>query len=183
MLICTGLGDVVADGVGLAGVNHTAGTAFTFRHHSELTVHRRAGQRPAVYLPLQALALLAVLHPGVPTTEGEKSILVEALAAETRITLRTAKQVGRRTVTVTDHPPTHHLASLTGADGAPIIVEDPDLPIVFDLVVVDTVPGAVVSVRAAAVVAPLQVETHRVIRTGVPARLTFINVDTGLPIG
>lgn len=52
MLVCARLGDVVADGVGLAGVSDTAGTALALRHHGKLAVHRRARQRPAVHLPL-----------------------------------------------------------------------------------------------------------------------------------
>lgn len=52
MLVRARLGDVVADGVGLAGVGDTAGTALALRHHSKLAVHRRARQRPAVHLPL-----------------------------------------------------------------------------------------------------------------------------------
>lgn len=52
VLVCARLGDVVADGVGLAGVSDTAGAALALWHHGELTVHRRAGQRPAVHLSL-----------------------------------------------------------------------------------------------------------------------------------
>lgn len=52
MLVRARLGDVVADGVGLAGVGDAAGTALALGHHGELTVHRRARQRPAVHLPL-----------------------------------------------------------------------------------------------------------------------------------
>lgn len=52
MLVRARLGDVVADGVGLAGVGDTAGTALALRHHGKLAVHRRARQRPAVHLPL-----------------------------------------------------------------------------------------------------------------------------------
>lgn len=52
MLVCARLGDVVADGVGLAGVSDAAGTALALGHHGELTVNRRAGQGPAVHLPL-----------------------------------------------------------------------------------------------------------------------------------
>lgn len=52
MLVRARLGDVVADGVGLAGVGDTAGTALALGHHGKLTVHRRARQRPAVHLPL-----------------------------------------------------------------------------------------------------------------------------------
>lgn len=65
---------------------------------------------------------------------------------------------------------------LAGAHGAPVGVQHPDLPAVLDLVVVDTVAGAVVSVRAAAVVASLQVEAHRVVGAGVPPRLALIDI-------
>lgn len=182
MLVRACLGDVVADGVGLAGVGDTAGAALAFGHHGELTVHWWAGQRPAVYLPLQTLALLAVFHPGVTGGVGEQAVLVETLAAETRVALRTAEQVRRGVVTVTHHPPAHHLTRLTGTDGAPIVVQHPDLPIVLDLIVMDTVAGTVVSVGAATVVASLQVETHGVVATGVPARFAFVHVYARLPI-
>ena len=46
----------------------------------------------------------------------------------------------------------------------------------LNLVVMDTVSGAVVAVGAAAVVASVQVEAHGVVGTGVPARLAFINI-------
>lgn len=65
---------------------------------------------------------------------------------------------------------------LAGAHRAPITVQHPDLPTVLDLVVMDTVAGAVVSVGTAAVVASLQVEAHRVVGAGVPPRLAFINI-------
>ena len=52
VLVRARLGDVVADGVGLAGVGDTAGTALALGHHGKLAVHRRAWQRPAVHLPL-----------------------------------------------------------------------------------------------------------------------------------
>lgn len=52
MLVRARLGDVVADGVGLAGVGDTAGTALALRHHGKLAIHRRARQRPTVHLPL-----------------------------------------------------------------------------------------------------------------------------------
>lgn len=52
VLVRARLGDVVADGVGLAGVGDTAGTALAFGHHGKLTVHKRARQGPAVHLPL-----------------------------------------------------------------------------------------------------------------------------------
>lgn len=65
---------------------------------------------------------------------------------------------------------------LAGAHRAPVAVQHPDLPAVLDLVVMDTVTGAVVPVGAAAVVASLQVEAHCVVGTGVPPRLAFINI-------
>lgn len=46
----------------------------------------------------------------------------------------------------------------------------------LDLVVMDTVAGAVVAMRAAAVVASLQVEAHRVVGAGVPPRLALIDI-------
>ncbi len=46
----------------------------------------------------------------------------------------------------------------------------------LDLVVMDTVTGAVVPVGAPAVIASLQVEAHCVVGTGVPPRLAFINI-------
>lgn len=52
VLVRARLGDVVADGVGLAGVGDAAGTALALGHHGELTVHGRARQGPAVHLPL-----------------------------------------------------------------------------------------------------------------------------------
>lgn len=52
MLVRARLSDVVADGVGLAGVGDAAGTALALGHHGELAVHRRARQGPAVHLPL-----------------------------------------------------------------------------------------------------------------------------------
>lgn len=46
----------------------------------------------------------------------------------------------------------------------------------LDLAIVDAVPGAVVSVGTAAVVASVQVEAHRVVGAGVPPRLAFVNI-------
>lgn len=69
--------------------------------------------------------------------------------------------------------PIHYLA---GAHRAPIAVQHPDLPAVLDLVVMDTVTGAVVPVGAPAVIASLQVEAHCVVGTGVPPCLAFINI-------
>lgn len=116
VLVHARLGDVVADGVGLTGISDAAGTAFALGHHREFTVHMGAQQGPAVHLPLQTLALLAVLHPGVSTAVGQQAVLVQTLAAEARVTLWTAEQVSCRVLTVTHHPPAHHPASLTRAD-------------------------------------------------------------------
>lgn len=183
VLVRARLGDVVADGVGLAGVGDTAGTALALGHHRELAVHGRAGQRPAVHLALQALALLAVLHPGVPAAVGEQAVLVQTLAAQAGVALGAAEQVGVGVVAVANHPAAHHLAGLAGAHGAPIAVQHPDLPTVLDLVVMDTVTGAVVAVRAPAVVASVQVEAHGVVGTGVPPRFAFINIYARFPTG
>lgn len=46
----------------------------------------------------------------------------------------------------------------------------------LDLVVMNTISGAVVPVGTPAVIASLQVEAHCVIGTGVPPRLAFINI-------
>lgn len=69
--------------------------------------------------------------------------------------------------------PVHYLA---GAHRAPITVQHPDLPAVLDLVVMDTVAGAVVPVGAPTVIASFQVEAHCVVGTGVPSCLAFINI-------
>lgn len=76
-------------------------------------------------------------------------------------------------------PPPASISHLTGADRAAIAVQDPDLPAVLDLAVVDAVPGAVVSVGTAAVVASVQVEAHRVVGAGVPPCLAFVNICRG----
>lgn len=52
----------------------------------------------------------------------------------------------------------------------------------FDFVVMNTVSGAVPPVGAPAVIAPFQVEAHRVIGTGVPPCLAFIDIYARLPI-
>lgn len=61
----------------------------------------------------QALALLAVLHPCVPAAVGEQAVLVQTLAAQSRVALGAAEQVGVRVVAVANHPAAHHLASLS----------------------------------------------------------------------
>lgn len=72
--------------------------------------------------------------------------------------------------------PSPSVSYLAGAHRAPIAVQHPDLPTVLDLVVMDTVACAVVTVGAPAVVASVQVEAHCVVGTGVPPRLAFINI-------
>lgn len=67
----------------------------------------------------QALALLAVLHPGVPAAVGQQAVLVQTLAAESRVALWAAEQVGVGVVAVAHHPAAHHLAGLqVKKDGA-----------------------------------------------------------------
>lgn len=62
--------------------------------------------------PHQALALLAVLHPRVAAAVGEQTVLVQTLAAQTRVALWAAEQVGVGVVAVTHHPAAHDLAGL-----------------------------------------------------------------------
>lgn len=64
----------------------------------------------------QALALLAVLHPGVPAAVGEQAVLVHALAAQTGVALGAAEQVGVGVVAVAHHPAAHHLAGLSSSE-------------------------------------------------------------------
>lgn len=52
VLVRARLGDVVADGICLAGVGDAAGTALALGHQRELAVHGRARQGPAIHLPL-----------------------------------------------------------------------------------------------------------------------------------
>ncbi len=61
----------------------------------------------------QALALLAVLHPCVSAAVGEQAVLVQTLAAQARVTLWAAEQVGVGVVAVANHSAAHHLASLS----------------------------------------------------------------------
>lgn len=61
----------------------------------------------------QALALLAVLHPRVPAAVGQQAVLVQALAAQTRVALGAAEQIGVGVVAVAHHPAAHDLASLS----------------------------------------------------------------------
>lgn len=77
-----------------------------WKFHECARVHARVSTH-------QALALLAVLHPCVPAAVGEQAILVQTLAAQSRVALGAAEQVGVRVVAVTNHPAAHHLASLS----------------------------------------------------------------------
>lgn len=52
VLVGARLGDVVANGVRLAGVAHAPRAALALGHRRELAVDGRARQRPAVHLPL-----------------------------------------------------------------------------------------------------------------------------------
>lgn len=63
----------------------------------------------------QALALLAVLHPRVPAAIGQQAVLVEALAAQARVALGAAEQIGGGVVAVAHHPAAHDLASLSNS--------------------------------------------------------------------
>lgn len=183
VLVLAGLGDVVADSVSLARVRDTAWAALALGHQCEVTVHRRAGQRPAVHLTLQTLAALAAVDPGVSAGVGQQAVLMQTLGREARVTLRTAEQIQRGIVAVTHHPSAQDTARLTGADGASVTVQHPDLSAVLDLGVLDAVSGAVVSVRAAAVVASVQIEADRVVSAGAAARPALIDVFAGLSVG
>lgn len=65
----------------------------------------------------QALALLAVLHPCVPAAVREQAVLVQTLAAQARVALGAAEQVGVGVVAVAHHPAAHDLAGLRGGGG------------------------------------------------------------------
>lgn len=127
---------------------------------------------------MQAAALPAILDPGVPTVVYGLSILMQALAAQPWVTLRTAGKVNCRVLTVTDHPSTHNKPSLAGTHGAPVILQHPDLAVVFDLPIVHTIPCAVLPVGTPAIISAVQVEANGVIGTAVPARATFVNIFT-----
>lgn len=112
-LIQAGLGDVIADGVRLAGISDAARAALALREDTELALHIWAGQGPAVDLPLQAAALLAALDPGVAAVVHRLPILVEALTAEPGVTFRAAEKINCGILTVADHPSTHDESALT----------------------------------------------------------------------
>lgn len=61
-----------------------------------------------------ALALLALVHPGVPAVVSQKATVEPTLRAETRVTLWTAGDVHCRVLTVTHHPSAHHQPCLWG---------------------------------------------------------------------
>ncbi len=67
-------------------------------------------------------------------------------------------------------------AHLTRADRAPVVIQHPNLPVVFHLPVMGAVARAVPTVRTAAVITSVHVKAHGVISTAVPPHLTFINV-------
>lgn len=131
---------------------------------------------------------------------------MQTLRTQARIAFRTAQHIHRGILTITHHPPAHHqprlkqerkteteyktnfsvflwlqlpsvpLAHLTRADRAPVVIQHPDLPVVFHLPFVGAVSRAVPPVRTAAVVTSVHVKAHGVVGTAVPPRLTFINV-------
>lgn len=65
---------------------------------------------------------------------------------------------------------------LTGADGAPVLIQHPNLPVVLHLSIMKTVACAVFPVRTPAVIASVHVKAHRVVSTAVPTCLTFIDI-------
>lgn len=58
------------------------------------------------------------------------------------------------------------LTHLARADGASVIFQNPDLPVVFHLAVMDAVPSTVVPMRTSAVISTIQIKTDGVIGTG-----------------
>lgn len=183
VFVLAGLGDVIADGVCLARVRDAAWAAFALGHQREVTVGRWAGQRPAVHFPLQTLAALAVVDPGVTAGVDQQAVLMKTLRCESRVTLRTAEQVQRGVVTIAHHPSAHDPTRLARADGASVIVQHPDLSIVLDLVVMDTVTGAVVTVGTAAVVSAVKVKTRGVVGARAASRAALVDVFTRLSVG
>lgn len=61
-----------------------------------------------IILAHYALALLALLYPGVTAVVSQKAAVKSTLRTETRVTLWTAGDVHCRVIAVTHHPPTHH---------------------------------------------------------------------------
>lgn len=182
-LVQAGLGDVVADGVGLARVGHAAPAALAVWQDAELTLGLRTGQGPAVGLPLQAAALPAVLDPGVSAVVQGLPVLMEALTAQPWVTFRAAEKINRGILTVTDHPSAHYKPVLTRAHRAPVILQHPDLTAVLDFPTMEAVPRAVLPVRAPAVVSTIQVKANGVVGTAVPARPALIDIFAGLAAG
>lgn len=66
--------------------------------------------------------------------------------------------------------------NLAGAHRAPVVLQHPDLAVVFDLPIVHTVPGAVLPVGTPAIISTIQVEANGVVGTAVPPRSTLVNI-------
>lgn len=178
-LIQAGFGDVVTDGVSLARVRDAARAALILWKDTKFTLYLWARQGPTVNFSLQAAALPAVLDPCVPAVVHSFPVLVQALAAQPRVTLRAAGKVNGGVFTVTDHSSTHDKSGLAGAHGAPVVLQHPDLPAVLDFSIVHTVPRAVLSVGTATIISTVQVEADGVVGAAVPPGPTLINIFTG----
>lgn len=103
---------------------------------------------------------------------------MEALAAKPWVTFRTAKKINRGILTVTHHPTTHYESILTWTHRAPVILQHPNLTIVFNFSIMDAVPCAVLSMRASAIIATIQVKANGIIGTAVPPSPTLIDIFT-----
>lgn len=178
-LILASFGDVIANGIGLARIRDTTRAALILWKDTKFTLYLWARQGPAVNFSLQAAALPAILDPGVTTVVHSFPILMQALAAQPWVTLRTTGKVNCGILTVTDHSSTHNKSSLAGAHRAPVVFQHPDLAIVFDFSIVHTIPCAVLPVGTPAVIATVQVEANGVIGTAVSSSSTFVNIFTG----
>lgn len=175
-LVQASFGDIVADGVGLARICDTTWATLALRQDTKFTLHFGARQGPTVDFSLQAAALPAILDPGVPAVVHGFPVLMQALAAQPWVTLRTAGKVNRGVLTVTDHSPTHNKSSLAGAHGAPVVLQHPDLAAVSHSASVHTVARAVLPVGTPTVIATVQVEANGVVGTAVPPSATLVNV-------
>ena len=178
-LVQAGFGDVIADRVSLTRIGDTAWAALVLRKDTKFTLYLWASQGPAVNFSLQAAALTAILDPGVTAVVHGFPVLMQALAAQPWVALRAAGEVNCGVFAVTDHPSTHNKSSLAGTHRAPVVLQHPDLAVVFDFPVVHAVPCAVLSMGTPAIVATVQVEANGVIGTAVPPSPTFINIFTG----
>lgn len=157
--------------------------AFALGHRREVAVSRWAGQRPAVHFSLQTLTALTVLNPCITAGVNQQTVLMKTLRREARITFRTAKEIQCWVITITNHPSARDPTRLARTNRASVIVQHPDLSIVLDLVVMDTVSGAVVSVGTAAVVSAVEVKAHRVVGARAASRTTLVDVFTRLSVG